>query len=53
MHNSDTTIGENLRYFMHKYKIVMIDSMIFQRYVTELIIKFNLLDLLHSWMTSV
>ena len=25
MHNSDTTIGENVRYFMHKYKIVYDD----------------------------
>ena len=25
MHNSDTTIGENVRYFMYKYKIVYDD----------------------------
>ena len=25
MHNSDTTIGENVRYFMYKYKIVYND----------------------------
>ena len=25
MHNSDTTIGENIRYFMYKYKIVYDD----------------------------
>ena len=25
MHNSDTTIGENVRYFMYKYKIVYED----------------------------
>ena len=25
MHNSDTTIGENVRYFMYEYKIVYDD----------------------------
>ena len=25
MHNSDTTIGENVRYFMYKYKIIYKD----------------------------
>ena len=25
MHNSDTTIGENVRYFMYKYKVVYDD----------------------------
>ena len=25
MHNSDTTIGENVKYFMYKYKIVYND----------------------------
>ena len=25
MHNSDTTIGENVRYFMYRYKIVYDD----------------------------
>ena len=25
MHNSDTTICENVRYFMYKYKIVLVD----------------------------
>ena len=25
MHNSDTTIGENVRYYMYKYKIVYND----------------------------
>ena len=25
MHNSDTTIGENVRYFMYKYKILYDD----------------------------
>ena len=34
MHNSDTTIGENVRYFMYKYKIGL---MIFLIYLTELI----------------
>ena len=33
MHNSDTTIGENVRYFMYKYKMIglMIFLIIFKR----------------------
>ena len=51
MHNSDTTIGENVRYFMYKYKIVYDNwLMIFLIYLTELIIK---LKILHSWMIFV
>ena len=35
MHNSDTTIGENVKYFMYKYKIVHDDwLMIFLIYLT-------------------
>ena len=50
MHNSDITIGKNVRYFMYKYKIVlymMIGSMIILIYLTQLII---IIKILHSWM---
>ena len=51
MHNSDTTIGENVRYFMYKCKLfLMIGLIIFLIYIIELTIKFNLL---HSWMIFV
>ena len=51
MHNSDTTIGENVRYFMYKYKIVYDDwfndlSNIFN----QLIVIFKIP---HSWMMFV
>ena len=41
MDNSDTTISENVRYFMYKFirLNMMIGLMIFLIYVTELIIK--------------
>ena len=49
MHSSDTTIGENVRYFMYKYKIVYIHwfNDLSNIYIRTLIMKF---DLLHSWM---
>ena len=52
MHNSDTTIGENVRYFMYKDKIVYNDwfNDLSNIYIIELTIKFNLL---HSWMIFV
>ena len=48
MHNSDTTIGENVRYFKYKYNIVYDD------WFNDLSNIFNKIDshiqILHSWM---
>ena len=52
MHNSDTTISENVKYFINKYNIVYddYDIKIFLIYLTHLIIIFKIL---HSWMIFV
>ena len=37
MHNSDTTIGENVRYFMYKYKIIYKDWINDLSYINKVI----------------
>ena len=50
MHNSDTTIGENVRYFMYNYKIVYTDwfndvSHIFNRIDNQILLISQLDDI--------